>query len=191
VVFKEILTFLRKLGARAFLVRLCELYVGALFRSLPGPEGLLLRSLLYRLLFLRSGGSMYIYPHVYITACSGISVGKRLSVNVGCFIDGSGRLEVGDYVLIGPNCAILTGNHTFDAIDVPMCFQPNSYLRTVIGNNVWIGASCTIRPGVTIGDGSIVAAGSTVVKDVPSYAIVGGVPAKVLKYRGEKAVAAQ
>jgi acetyltransferase-like isoleucine patch superfamily enzyme len=107
----------------------------------------------------------------------------RFSVFVGCFIDGSGGIDIGDYVLMGPNCTILTGNHTFADPDTPICFQPNAYLRTVIGNNVWLGACCTLRPGIRIGDGSIIAAGTTVVKDVPPNAIVAGTPGRIIKYR--------
>ena len=57
------------------------------------------------------------------------------------------------------------------------------YFPPIIGNDVWIGANAIILQGVTIGDGAIIAAGAVVTKDVPPYAIVGGVPAKVIKYR--------
>jgi len=163
-----------------------EIYIGAMLRALPGPEGLILRAALYRRLFSRADGELYIYPNVYITSASGISVGKRFAINVGCFIDAGGGLEIGDYVLVGPHCMILTGNHSFDDLDVPVCFQPNSYLHTVIGDNVWIGAGSIIRPGVRIGNSSIIAAGTVVVKDVPPYAIVGGVPGTIIRFRSKQ-----
>ncbi|MTI80460.1 MAG: CatB-related O-acetyltransferase [Firmicutes bacterium] len=62
---------------------------------------------------------------------------------------------------------------------------------TVIGNDVWIGANCVIVGGITIGDGAVIGAGSVVTKDVPPYAIVGGVPAKVIKYRFDSDVIAK
>ena len=61
--------------------------------------------------------------------------------------------------------------------------QPSTKGDVVIGNDVWLGSGCTIMSGITIGDGAVVAANATVVKDVPPYAVVGGNPAKVLKYR--------
>lgn len=62
-------------------------------------------------------------------------------------------------------------------------FQPPQTKRTVIGNDVWIGHGVSIKQGVTIGDGAVVATGAVVTKDVPPYAIVGGVPAQLIKYR--------
>jgi hypothetical protein len=67
--------------------------------------------------------------------------------------------------------------------------EPNNQKeRVVIGNDVWLGASCLVLKGVTIGDGAVVAAGAVVTKDVPPYAIVGGVPARVIRYRFPDAI---
>lgn len=74
--------------------------------------------------------------------------------------------------------------HVFDRTDVCMRLQgPTPYQRLTIGNDVWIGRRVMVMPGVRIGDGAIVAAGAVVTKDVPDYAIVGGVPAKVIRFR--------
>ena len=76
-------------------------------------------------------------------------------------------------------------------MDEPITFSANSYFDEFapikIGNDVWVGARAIILDGVTIGDGAIVGAGAVVAKDVPAYAVVGGVPAKVLRYRFEQA----
>lgn len=76
--------------------------------------------------------------------------------------------------------------NTFNISLVPEDLAFEEYKTTIIENDVWIGARVTILDGVTIGNGAIVASGSVVTKDVPPYAIVGGVPAKIIKYRFEK-----
>ena len=89
--------------------------------------------------------------------------------------------------MMGPQCYIYTQNHEYSSIDKPMRLQGPQEIRPVsIGNDVWIGSRVTILPGVNIGDGAIIAAGAVVTKDVPSYAIVGGVPAKLLRMRFSK-----
>ncbi len=81
-------------------------------------------------------------------------------------------------MLIGHNVVLATLNHAFE----PSHRQDMNPQPIKIGNNVWIGANSTILPGVTIGDGAIIAAGAVVSKDVPENAVVGGVPAKIIKY---------
>ena len=74
-------------------------------------------------------------------------------------------------------------NHGFDDINIPSIQQDYYDADIIIGDDVWIGAGTIILAGVHIGNGCVIAAGAVVNKDVPDYAIVGGVPAKVLKYR--------
>jgi len=110
----------------------------------------------------------------------------RLGDNSGIGIraDIGPRVDIGNNVMMGPECIIYTVNHNFDRTDIPMNEQGFQTVNPVfIGDDVWIGGRVTILPGVRIGDGAIIAAGAVISKDVPSYAIVGGVPAKVLKYR--------
>ena len=92
--------------------------------------------------------------------------------------------KIGDNVMMGPECYIYTRNHAFSRTDIPMREQGMQDFEPVtIGNDVWIGARVTILPGVKIGNGCIVGAGSVVTKNLPDYAIGGGNPARVLKYR--------
>lgn len=85
--------------------------------------------------------------------------------------------------MIGPDVVILTRTHSIDRVDVPMIEQGFWTGKVTIGNDVWIGMRSVIMPGVNIGNGAVVGAGAVVTKDVPDYAIVGGVPARVIKYR--------
>jgi acetyltransferase-like isoleucine patch superfamily enzyme len=182
-VLGEIFAFIRRNGLRAIVTHALEIYVGALIRWLPGIEGLMLRGLFYRGLFHDSGKNLLIYPSVYIIFSHRMTVGRRVAINVGTYIDAGGGLDIGDYVMIGPHCVISSREHSIDPTGAPMCYQPVRYGTIAIGNDVWIGANVSIRGGVKIGDGSVVAAGAVVVRDVPPNAIVGGVPAKVLRYR--------
>ena len=107
----------------------------------------------------------------------------------GVFMCTRARIRLGSHIMFGPNVTIITGDHRvdikgkymteiIDAMKLPENDQP----VTLCGDN-WIGANATILKGVTIGEGAIVAGCSLVIKDVPPYAIVGGVPARVIKYR--------
>lgn len=109
------------------------------------------------------------------------------------FMCANAPITIGDHVMMGPGVTMISGDHR---IDVPGKYMvevgeadklsENDQPIVLEGDN-WIGANATILKGVTIGEGAVIAAGALVVKDVPSYAICGGVPAKVLKYRFEGA----
>lgn len=113
------------------------------------------------------------------------SLGNNSGIGINACLNGT--VSIGDDVMMAPECMIYTANHRYDRTDVPMRLQGTSEERPVrIGNDVWIGARVTILPGVTVGDHSIISAGAVVTKDVPDYGIVGGVPAKVIKYRMDR-----
>lgn len=103
---------------------------------------------------------------------------------VGFRSDIYGPVKIGKDVMIGPEVAIYTHNHKHDEIDISMIKQGYTENKPVyIEDNVWIGRRVLIMPGVCIGTGSIVAAGAVVTKNVEPYSIVGGNPAKIIKYR--------
>ena len=106
-----------------------------------------------------------------------ITFGKNVFLNSGCKFQDQGGITIGDNVLIGHNVVLATLDHN-------TCVSKRAELFAapiVIEDNVWIGANTTVTSGVTIGKGSIVAAGAVVTKDVPKYSIVGGIPAKVIR----------
>lgn len=94
-------------------------------------------------------------------------------------------LSVGNNVMIAANVLIMGGAHLYSRTDIPMIEQGDiGKTRCDIGNDVWIGTNVTVlAKNITIGDGAIIGAGSVVTKSVPPYAIVGGNPAKIIKYR--------
>lgn len=179
----ETKAFIQRNGFGAVVVHLLEIYLGAFLRIFPGPEGLVLRGLFYRCIFGACGGDLLIYPSVYIIFSRRIRAGRRLALNVNTYLDGRGGITFGDNVLIGPNCVIASCEHSFGDPRVPIYQQPVKYAAITIGNDVWIGANVFIKCGVKVAEGAVIAAGSVVTKDVPPYAVVGGVPAKVIKYR--------
>lgn len=112
-----------------------------------------------------------------------ISIGHRSGLGVNCSI--RGPLTIGEDVMMGPDVVILTHTHVTSRIDIPMGQQGGEIRPVTIGNDVWIGMRSIIMPGVTIGNGDVIGAGAIVTKDVPDYAIVGGVPAKIIRFRNE------
>lgn len=108
-------------------------------------------------------------------------IGNYCNFN-GMRVLGHGKVTIGDYFHSGEECEIITQNHNYEGDMIPYDFK---YIRKTIhiGNCVWLGNRVTIVGNVNIEDGAIVAAGSVVTKDVPRCAIVGGNPAKIIKYR--------
>ena len=107
---------------------------------------------------------------------SGIGINARLGV-----------VHIGDNVMMAPDCIALTQNHQFERVDIPMnCQGVQDEKPIYIGNDVWIGQRVIILPGIHIGNGAIIGAGSVVTKDVKDYDIVAGNPAKVIRNRMNK-----
>ena len=121
--------------------------------------------------------SFRLFPPFNTDCGKNLVFGKRVFVNSGCKFQDQGGITIGDDVLIGQNVVIATLNHAMDP-DSRGDMNPKP---VHIGNKVWIGANATILPGVNIGEGAIVAASAVVAKDVPARAVVGGVPAKIIK----------
>lgn len=116
-----------------------------------------------------------------------IELGENVSINPYACL--SGKVKIGNGVRIASHVSIVGFNHGFDDIETPIYRQPLTSLGIEIGDDVWIGANAVVLDGVKIGRGAIIAAGAVIAKDVPAMAIAGGVPARVLRYRGEKATA--
>lgn len=114
-----------------------------------------------------------------------ISIGDNSGIGINAYIPNPG-VEIGNDVMMGPEVMIFTRNHNMSKNGVPMYQQGYEEINTVVvGDDVWIGARVIILGGVKIGKGAVIGAGSVVTKNVPEYAVVGGNPAKVLKYREE------
>lgn len=116
----------------------------------------------------------------------GVNMGKNLFIGYGVYldVDGVNRLHIGDNSSIMAQSLILMHRRNIKEynVDILQHDLPYLLLDTHIGNNVSIGMRSIIMPGITIGDGAVIAAGSVVTKNVEPYTVVGGNPAKVIKY---------
>ena len=126
-----------------------------------------------------------LFPPFYTDFGKNITVGKNVFINMGCKFQDQGGIVIGDGALIGHNVVLATLNHAMD----PFKRADLHPAPIHIGKNVWIGSNSTVLPGVSIGDGAVIAAGAVVARDVPPNTVVGGVPAKTIRkiQEGEEA----
>lgn len=155
-----------------------------LFKYFPSPVGDWLRYWVTKP-FAAHMGKVRIYEGVTLWYPYRISLGDNVSLNEWVYIDGYGGVQIGDGVRIAHRSSILSSDHRYQDRQRPIFQQGIVSAQTVIEDDVWIGCSVVILPGVRIAQGAIVAAGAVVTKDVASYTIVAGIPAKPIGRRGE------
>lgn len=149
------------------------------FRLLNG-----LKSLYLRVFFgARIGHRVVYYPGVWIFTGRNLTLGDDVDLAKGVLVTTDGGVSIGHRTLIGYGTSILSANHKIPAKPGRIFDAGHEKAEVIIANDVWVGANCTILPGVTIGEGAIIAAGSIVTKDVPPFSMVGGVPARVIRER--------
>jgi acetyltransferase-like isoleucine patch superfamily enzyme len=126
--------------------------------------------------------SFSLIPPFYTTGGEGIRVGRNVFINQNCTMYDLGGIDIGDEVMIGPNVSLITSGHPIEPLHrrAGVTAKP-----IVIARNVWIAAGATIIGGVTVGENSVVAAGSVVTRDVPRNTLVGGNPARIIRSIGE------
>lgn len=141
-------------------------------------EDLTKREEIIKELFGSVGASPSIEHNFHCDLGYNIHVGDNFYAGYNCTILDMAEVRVGHNCMMGPNVGIYTAGHSIE----PKDRNKSGYgIPITIGNDVWIGGSCVVLAGVTVGDNSIVAAGSVVTKDVPANTIVAGNPAKILK----------
>jgi len=113
-----------------------------------------------------------------------VRIGARTAVGDFCNLYGfEGGLDIGCDVLFASGCRVVPSSHGFDDPSLPVAAQPSSSKGIRIGDGAWIATNAVLLDGVKIGRGAVVGAGAVVTRDVPDYAIVAGVPAKILRFR--------
>lgn len=179
-----------------------------LLTTVPTRLGVFLRRIAYRP-FLASGRLFDVAEGVEIAGLGNLSLGEGATLLPGCTIlcpnaplalgrrcflnknvrlgsNGDAPLTLGDHVMVGPNVVMDTSRHNDSRTDIPMQDQGLSFAPIHVGDDVWIGANAVVACGVRIGRGAIVGAGAVVTHDVPEFAVVGGVPAKIIRMRGRE-----
>lgn len=137
--------------------------------------------LLHRLLLMKrifgKKTMAWIEPPFFFCYGRHIKMGDYVYVNVNCALIDDGEIEIGDHTEFGPNVVISTVGHPIDPEHRPLMYAE----KVTIGKNCWIGASATILPGVTIGDNTVIGAGSLVTKDIPANVVAYGSPCRVIR----------
>jgi maltose O-acetyltransferase len=151
-----------------------------------GQLFMLIRRILCRSIFKSCGKSLVVENGAYFGSGKDFIVGFEGGFGTN-FKSLNRIVTVGDHLMMSEDVLFLGGGHRYDKIDIPMGHQGDGGKTELnIGNDVWIGARVMVLPGCKhIGNGAVVGAGAVVTKDVPDYAIVGGNPARVIKYRVE------
>lgn len=160
-------------GVTAYLAHVAH----ALLDALPWP----IRAWGWRLLLGEMGRQVILEHRVFIRPPRHVSIGDDVFIGRGCELWAHGpqaRIRIGAHTLLAPGVLVTTLSHDYSSLAMPVEARP-----VTIGERVWLGARCVILPGVTVGDGAVVAAGAVVTSDVPPWTVVAGVPARVVKPR--------
>lgn len=138
------------------------------------------REQLLRSLLGHTGERFCIEQPFYCDYGYNIEIGEDFYANVGCVILDGAKVKFGHNVFVAPNCGFYTAEHPINAAQRTAGLE---YARPItVGNNVWIGGHVSVLPGVTIGDNSVIGAGSVVNKDIPANVVAAGNPCRVIRH---------
>lgn len=158
-----------------------RLWWRALLRAAPGDIGIGLRRRFSGL--AACGPSVRILEGVTLYYPERLRLGKSVGIAAGCQINAAGGLTIGDGCLIGPGSVVWTQSHRYTSAAVPIQEQGYEQQPVLLEPDCWLAAGSVILPGVTLGRGTVVAAGAVVTKSTEPYSIVAGVPARAIGQR--------
>jgi maltose O-acetyltransferase len=143
-----------------------------------------MHALLYKPFLKKLGSKVFIEKNFLCSGMKHIEIDSYTYINHDVEIDAQyASVKIGKYVMLAPFVYIGTKNYGYKDHQQPMGKQQYIARNVEIADDVWVGTKAVILPGIKVGRGAIIAAGAIVTKDVPPFAIVGGVPAKLIKYR--------
>ncbi len=126
------------------------------------------------------GKGTTIFMNCKFDCAKGLTIGNNSCINANCRLDSRGFLDIGNSVSISEDVIFLTADHNAELLGI--CDREK---KVTVADFVWIGTRAMVLPGITIGKGAVIAAGAVVTKDIEPLAVVGGIPAKFIKYRIE------
>ncbi len=141
------------------------------------------RWMLLKTLAISVGDNVSIHDHVYIFGIENLKIGHNVSIHPMCYIQASGGINIGNDVSIAHGVTLMTENHGYNDLDIPIKDQGMMRKPIIIHNDVWIGAKVTILCGKEIKSGAVVGAGTVVTKNVEKNCIVAGIPNKTIRTR--------
>lgn len=160
-----------------------------LARFLPSyPLGRRFRRFLCSKIFNKCGNNINVEKMAYFGLGNDIEIGNNSGIGIKSKIygiGGGGRIFIGENVVMAPEVTILTLIHNYEDSVIPINQQKTESSDVIIEDDVWIGYRVIILPGVKVGKGAVIGAGAVVTKNVDSYMVVGGIPARYIKKRGK------
>ena len=153
-------------------------WVEGILGWLPGRLGRLIRSFAYRP-WLQADGGLDLSEHVHLRYPAGLRCGRGVSIGRLSQITATEGITLGDDVIIGPQVIMVSNNHVWSDPDRTIRSQGLAGAPIVVERDVWIGGQAVVLAGVTIGEGSVIAAGAVVTRDIPPWSVVTGVPGAV------------
>ena len=179
--YKSLISLLAK--AYSILPRKVRIILFEHYRTTKGLKGQLIRYVILKTIAKKLGNNVSIGPDVYILNVEELVIGDNVSIHPMCYINAKGGINIGNDVSIAHAVTLLSESHIYSDLNISIKDQGLLFKATEIKSNVWIGAKATILAGVTIGSGSIIAAGAVVTKSFNECSIVGGIPAKLIRTR--------
>lgn len=155
-------------------------------QPMPGWKfGYAFRRFLVKRLFRSCGEGVIVKQHAYFGVGSTLRVGNRAQIGMNSRVDR--EVTIDDDVVMGPDVVIMTASHAFEDPSIPVNQQGAAERRPVsIGRDTWIGTRVIILPGVEVGEGCVIGAGSVVTRSIPAFSIAVGNPARVIRKRGSR-----